>query len=149
MNYRCCTCKLEKPEDDFTPSRRRAKLPQCRACRNAWRRNRTRGIKVGWRHLGTGDLSRLEGHVPEPTVKNAVLAYVRQRDCALLLREIYRPLGLPRFQVQRVLDRARAAGVVTRFPVLARVGRPSRTSLRYIEGGAQRQMFLYQLVEGA
>src|SRR5689334_19554808 len=117
MMYRCCTCKIEKPEEDFTPSRRREKLPQCRECRNTWRNNRTRGLKVGRRRLGAGDISRLAGHLSDPVVKDVVLAYVRQRGCAVLLCDLYGPLRLPRMTVQRVLVREVKAGRAQRWKV--------------------------------
>lgn len=52
-----------------------------------------------------------------PVVQDQVIAYMEQMCQPLLLREIYRPLGLPRYIVQRVLGRLHSKGVLTRYKI--------------------------------
>lgn len=86
--------------------------------------------------------------IPAPVVKDAVLGYMRQLGAPVLQRDLWRPLGLPRTAVNRVLDRALKAGLVTRRPIMVDCVMHARA--RFSGGTAiRRQMYLYSLVEGA
>ena len=84
-----------------------------------------------------------------PVVQNQVIAYMEQLDCPALLREIYRPLQLPRTTVNRVLSRLHARGVVTRHPIPVPSHRYDRQAKALVQGGATRQCFLYSFADQA
>lgn len=70
------------------------------------------------------DMRNLEGHINPPVVQDAVLAYIDALGAPFLIGEVWRPLGLPRTAVNRVLDRLMKKGFVTRhkIPVEGRNG---------------------------
>lgn len=82
-----------------------------------------------------------------PTVQDAVIAYMEQRGCALILREIYHPLGLPRSSVSRVLSRLHGRGIVERHKVPVQMHRPHRTTRNTVSEGGARQCYLYSFVD--
>lgn len=92
--------------------------------------------------------TNLAGWENEPVIQDQVIAYMDGLGCAALLREIYRPLGLPRYTVNRVLGRLHAKGIVTRYKIPVQLHRPGRRSRPAPAGEATWQCFLYQLVDG-
>lgn len=86
-------------------------------------------------------IAHLDGHLNEPTVQNAVLAYARQLNAPFTLGEIWRPLHLPRTAVNRVLDRLHGKGVVRRWQVML----SSKSPLA--QPGKLSAYYLYELVE--
>lgn len=83
----------------------------------------------------------------EPVVQDQVIAYMEQLGAPALLREIYRPLGLPRYTVNRVLGRLHAKGVVTRWKISAQTHRVDPKTRTVTPGGAVRECFLYEFAE--
>jgi hypothetical protein len=79
----------------------------------------------------------------KPTIQNRVIAYMLQIGSVLLLREIYRPLGLPRYTVNRVLGRLHAKGVLIRYKIPVEFHRPDRSTKSILPGAATRRCFLY------
>lgn len=86
-------------------------------------------------------------HENAPVVQDAVLGYVDQLASSFTLRDIYRPLGLPRMHVQRVLGRLHAKGVLTRYKIPVQIHRYDRRTQSIVSGGATRQCFLYQFAD--
>lgn len=84
----------------------------------------------------------------EPVVQDRVLDYMEQLNCPAILREIYVPLGLPRYTVNRVLARLHTKGVLTRYKIPVRHHRPDRSTGSVRENGATRQCYLYSFAEG-
>ena len=92
------------------------------------------------------DYRKLGDHVPPPVNQNKVLDYITQLNAPFTIGEVWRPLGLPRTAVQKVLDRLTAKGILTRYPVRVPVT---------LHGGAKfsgdreyfRKMYLYQLAD--
>lgn len=85
-----------------------------------------------------------------PIVQDQVIAYMESLGCPALLREIYRPLGLPRYTVNRVLGRLHSKGVVTRYKIPVQRHRYDRRARALLPAGATRQCFLYSFAgEGA
>lgn len=82
-----------------------------------------------------------------PVVQDQVIKYMESMAQPLFLREIYRPLGLPRFTVNRVLGRLHARGVVTRYKMPMVFHRYDRRACRLVPAGAMRQSFLYAFSE--
>jgi DNA-binding MarR family transcriptional regulator len=83
----------------------------------------------------------------EPIVQDQVIAYMESRGCPLLLRDVYRPLGLPRYTVNRVLGRLHAKGVVTRYKIPAESHRACPQTRTATYGAAIRQCFLYSFAD--
>ncbi len=78
-----------------------------------------------------------------PDVQDAVISYMVDLGAPALLREIYRPLALPKASVNRVLQRLHNRGIARRWkipvdPLLQGAGRG---------GAARRKCYLYQLIE--
>lgn len=85
----------------------------------------------------------------EPIVQDQVIAYMEQLAAPALLREIYRPLGLPRTAVNRVLDRLYAKGVVIRWKIPVECHRPGARMQPAEPGIAIRQCYLYSFADEA
>lgn len=86
----------------------------------------------------------LDGWLNPPVVQKRVIAYLIQLDAPALLREIYRPLGLPRASVNRVLQRLHNRGLVRRWKIPTEVHLPSKGGGAGA-GRSARMCFLYQL----
>ena len=84
----------------------------------------------------------------QPVIQDQVLAYMAQLDCPAILREIYVPLGLPRFNVNRVLSRLHGKGVLTRYKVPVESHRPNGQTRMIVPRGATRLCYLYGFAEG-
>lgn len=84
-----------------------------------------------------------------PVVQDAVLAYIDQLASSFTLRDLYRPLGLPRMIVQRVLGRLHAKGVLTRYKIPVQLHRYDRRTQSIVPGGSTRQCFLYSVPDEA
>ena len=84
-----------------------------------------------------------------PLIQDQVIAYMESFGAALLLREIYRPLQLPRTTVNRVLGRLHAKGIVTRYKIPVCCHRYDRRAQSIQPGGAIRQCFLYSFADEA
>lgn len=82
-----------------------------------------------------------------PIVQDQVIAYMESFGAAMLLREIYRPLQLPRTTVNRVLGRLHAKGIVTRYKIPVSCHRYDRRAQSIQSDGAVRQCFLYSFAE--
>lgn len=82
------------------------------------------------------------------TVQDQVIAYMDSIGSPLLLREVYRPLGLPREHVNRVLARLHAKDVLTRWKIPVAMPRPGRRNQEADRGGATRRCFLYEFASG-
>lgn len=52
-----------------------------------------------------------------PVIQDQVIAYMEQIGGAMILRDIYRPLGLPRYTVNRVLGRLHSKGILSRYKI--------------------------------
>jgi hypothetical protein len=88
----------------------------------------------------TNDIARLEGHIPEPVVKNAVLAHIRALGAPFVLKEVYQPLGLHTTVASRVLLRLHARGVLTRSKIM--------DDVIGLHGICKKAVWLYSLAEG-
>lgn len=84
-----------------------------------------------------------------PVIQDQVLAYMEQVGGAVILSDIYRPLGLPRYTVNRVLGRLHSKGIVSRYKIPVRVRRYDCRRKVELPGGATRQCYLYRFTEGA
>jgi hypothetical protein len=85
-----------------------------------------------------------------PVIQNKVIAYIESLDCSFTLRDIYHPLRLPRYTVNRVLGRLHSKGVLTRYKIPVPHHRYDRKAKAMIPGGTVRQCYLYRLAdEGA
>lgn len=82
-----------------------------------------------------------------PVVQDQVIAYLESMRQPLLLREIYRPLGLPRYTVNRVLARLHTKGFLTRYKIPVQQHRPDSQSRSIVPEAATRQCYLYSLTE--
>lgn len=80
-----------------------------------------------------------------PDVQDAVIAYMDQLAAPPLLRELYRPLALPRTSVNRVLQRLHNKGIVRRWKIPAVTHMPKRNEPGARLGQSVRKCFLYQL----
>ncbi|MBV1687446.1 MarR family transcriptional regulator [Novosphingobium sp. G106] len=85
----------------------------------------------------------------QPIVQDQVIAYMEQLGAPALLREIYRPLGLPRQTVNRVLGRLHAKGVVTRWKIPVDSHRPDPKTRTAMLGAVTRECFLYEFADEA
>lgn len=93
-------------------------------------------------------IDQLAGYINPPVMQDAVIAYARQLDAPFTIGEIYRPLGLSRMVVQRVLRRLVKRGVMTRRSI--HEPRPyHHERLRVVMLGKPADMWLYSLVEGS
>jgi len=84
-----------------------------------------------------------------PIIQDQVIAYMESFGAAMLLREIYRPLQLPRTTVNRVLGRLHAKGVVTRYKIPVSCHRYDRRAQSIQPDGAIRQCYLYSFADEA
>jgi hypothetical protein len=83
-----------------------------------------------------------------PVIQDRVIAYMESVGAPMLLREVYRPLGLPKEIVNRVLGRLHAKGVLTRWKIPVSTHRPAQRSRKAVAGAATRQCFLYRFSDG-
>jgi hypothetical protein len=83
-----------------------------------------------------------------PIIQDQVLAYMDSLGAPVLLREVYRPLGLPKEHVNRVLGRLHAKGVLTRWKIPVSTHRPVPRSGKAMADAATRQCFLYAFTGG-
>lgn len=97
----------------------------------------------------TGVIENLGDHVPEPIIQDRVIAYIENLACSFLLRDIYRPLALPRTHVNRVLGRLHSKGILTRWPIVVGSHRFDRKSGVLHSNGATRKCYLYTLADDA
>lgn len=84
-----------------------------------------------------------------PVIQDQVIAYMEQMGGAMLLRDIYRPLGLPRYTVNRVLGRLHSKGVLLRYKIQVRLHRLDRRLGVALPDGATRKCFLYSFADEA
>lgn len=82
-----------------------------------------------------------------PVVQDQVIAYMEQIGAPMLLREIYRPLQLPKVSVNRVLGRLHAKGILTRWKIPVRCHRPARLGQPAPQDAATMRCYLYAFVE--
>lgn len=82
-----------------------------------------------------------------PIVQDQVLAYMEQMGGAMILSDIYRPLGLPRYTVNRVLGRLHSKGILTRHKVPVRLPCFDRHRQVALSDGAVHQCYLYRIAE--
>lgn len=75
--------------------------------------------------------------IPEPTVENGILEYIRAMQCSVTLHDL-RAIGNSRENINRALTRLVRKGVLTRMKV------PNPTPIRR---GWQAMVFLYTLTE--
>jgi len=80
-----------------------------------------------------------------PVIQDQVLAYMEQIGGAMLLSDIYRPLGLPRYTVNRVLGRLHSKGILSRYKVPVRLHRYDSRRRKPLPDGAIRQCYIYSL----
>ncbi|MBS3928546.1 MAG: hypothetical protein KGZ65_09360 [Sphingomonadales bacterium] len=80
-----------------------------------------------------------------PDVQDAVIAYMDQLAAPALLRELYRPLGLRRTSVNRVLQRLHNKGIVRRWKIPADTRLPVKHAQGRRLGEGMRKCYLYQL----
>lgn len=83
----------------------------------------------------------------EPVIQDQVIAYMEQIGAPMLLREIYRPLHLPKVSVNRVLGRLHAKGILTRWKIPVRRHRPGRLARPAPQDAATMYCYLYAFVE--
>lgn len=84
-----------------------------------------------------------------PVIQDQVIAYAESLGCSFILRDIYRPLRLPRYTVSRVLSRLHSKGVLSRYKVPVRLHRYD-TKVRALDpSGATRQCYLYSFADEA
>ena len=82
-----------------------------------------------------------------PDIQDKVIAYMDKIGAPMLLREIYRPLRLPKVSVNRVLGRLHAKGVLTRYKIPVQLHRPGRRSEAAPGAAATRQCYLYRFAD--
>lgn len=82
-----------------------------------------------------------------PVIQDQVIAYMQEIGAAMLLREIYRPLHLPKVSVNRVLGRLHAKGILTRWKIPVRRHRPGRLACPAPQDAATMQCYLYAFAE--
>lgn len=87
--------------------------------------------------------------VSPPVIQDQVIAYMESLGCPALLREIYHPLRLPRYTVNRVLGRLHSKGVLTRYKIPVQSHRYDRRAKTLAPDGATRQCYLYSFAEEA
>jgi hypothetical protein len=85
----------------------------------------------------------------QPVVQDRVIAYMESIDAPMLLREIYLPLGFPRYTVNRVLGRLHTKGVLTRHKIPVRRHRPDRATGSALPEASTRYCYLYRFAEDA
>lgn len=83
----------------------------------------------------------------EPVIQDQVIAYMEQIGAPMLLREIYRPLHLPKVSVKRVLGRLHAKGILTRWKIPVRRQRPGRLEHPAPQDSATMHCYLYAFAE--
>lgn len=84
-----------------------------------------------------------------PIIQDQVIAYMESLGAPALLREIYRPLGLPRYTVNRVLGRLHSKGVLTRYKIPVETHRFDCRAGALLPEGATRLCFLYGFADEA
>lgn len=82
-----------------------------------------------------------------PVVQDQVLEYATALGSSFLLREIYRPLGLPKEIANRVLGRLHAKGILIRWKIPVPTHAPGCRGHAAVADGAVRQCFLYRFAE--
>lgn len=82
-----------------------------------------------------------------PVIQDQVLAYMEQMGGAMILSDIYRPLGLPRYTVNRVLGRLHSKGILSRYKIPVQVRRYDSRRRRAMPDGATRLCFLYSFAD--
>ena len=83
-----------------------------------------------------------------PVVQNEVISYIDSLGGSFILRDVYRPLGLPRRTVNRVLLRLHAKGVLTRRKVPVELPCPTRGAGGPREKTVRRMCYLYSYADG-
>ena len=84
----------------------------------------------------------------KPVIQDQVLAYLEELNAPAILREVYVPLGLPRYTVNRVLGRLHAKGVLIRYKIPVQSHRPVRRTRSIEAGSVTRHCYLYGFAEG-
>jgi len=82
-----------------------------------------------------------------PVIQDQVIAYMEQMGGAMILSDIYRPLGLPRYTVNRVLGRLHSKGVLSRYKIPVRLRQYDRCQGGALPDGATRQCYLYSFAD--
>lgn len=81
-----------------------------------------------------------------PVVQEQVMAYMDSIGAPMLLREVYRPLGLPKEIANRVLCRLHAKGVLKRWKIPVAAHRPAKRGQK-ATGEVTRRCFLYRFAD--
>lgn len=84
-----------------------------------------------------------------PIIQDQVIAYMEDLGSSFILRDIYRPLRLPRYTVSRVLCRLHSKGVLNRHKVPVRLHRYDTKGSALDPVGATRQCYLYSFANEA
>ena len=82
-----------------------------------------------------------------PDIQDQVIAYMESIGGGLILSDIYRPLGLPRYTVNRVLSRLHTKGILSRYKMPVRVHRYDRRLRECLPDGAVRHCYLYAFTD--
>ncbi|GGD58638.1 hypothetical protein GCM10010990_04900 [Croceicoccus mobilis] len=83
-----------------------------------------------------------------PVIQDEVISYIDKLGGSFILRDVYRPLGLPRRTVNRVLLRLHAKGVLTRRKVPIELPCPARRPGSASPHTARRMCYLYSYAGG-
>ncbi|MFC3172910.1 hypothetical protein ACFOD9_01450 [Novosphingobium bradum] len=84
-----------------------------------------------------------------PFIQDQVIAYAESLGSSFILRDIYKPLRLPRYTVSRVLCRLHAKGFLTRHKIPVQLHRFDSKAGALVADGAARQCYLYALADEA
>lgn len=84
-----------------------------------------------------------------PFIQDQVIAYMQSLGASFILRDIYRPLRLPRYTVSRVLCRLHSKGILARYKVPVRLHRYDTKAKVLDPSGATRQCYLYRFADEA
>ncbi|MES2493697.1 MAG: hypothetical protein V4579_10510 [Pseudomonadota bacterium] len=82
-----------------------------------------------------------------PVIQDQVIAYADSLRSSFTLRDVYRPLRLPRYTVSRVLCRLHTKGILTRYKIPLPLHRYDTKAGTIDPAGATRQCYLYQFTE--
>jgi len=84
-----------------------------------------------------------------PLIQDQVIAYAESLGSSFILRDVYRPLRLPRYTVSRVLCRLHSKGVLDRRKVPVQLHRYDTKAGALDPSGATRQCYLYSFADEA
>ncbi len=91
--------------------------------------------------------NNLEKWQNAPLIQDQVIAYAESLGSSFILRDVYKPLCLPRYTVSRVLCRLHSKGVLNRYKIPVRLHRYDTKARVLNPAGATRQCYLYSFAD--